>query len=212
MIPVKYVYVVPRWGGSSCSDWYPWLKKQLEEAAEEDHFRYEVQPLDMPSWEVPKISNAAAYLAKMLPAERLQRQETYLVGHSVGCLAILNHLAAIHRQAPGVQVGGVLCVAGWFLIDNPWQDILNWMNAPVDFEGARQAIPADKLVVMLSDDDPYTSGYQQNEKLWLERMHAHVNILPGRQHFSASQDLDVRDAVRDLAGAFDHAASGRSLR
>jgi predicted alpha/beta hydrolase family esterase len=202
MLPVKHVYVVPRWGGNSCSDWYPWLKKQLEESSEEDQCRYIVQPLDMPAWDVPKISNAADYLAELLPAERLRQQEIYLVGHSVGCLAILNHLARLARQEPGLQVGGVLCVAGWFLIDNPWEDILNWMNAPVDFEGARLAIPQDKLVVMLSDDDPYTSGYQQNEKLWLERMQARVNILPGREHFSAALDLDVRDAIRDLAGAF----------
>lgn len=203
MLPTKHIYIVPRWGGNSCSDWYPWLKKQLEDSAAEDRVRYEVQPLDMPAWEVPKIGNAAEYLAEMLPAELLLRQDTYLVGHSVGCLAILHHLAELNRQDARVQVGGVLCVAGWFLIDNPWQDILKWMNAPVDFERARRAIPPDKLVVLLSDDDPYTTGYQHNEKLWLERLQANVNILPGRQHFTSAIDPDVSNAIRDMAGAFD---------
>ncbi|GAA4391377.1 RBBP9/YdeN family alpha/beta hydrolase [Hymenobacter koreensis] len=206
MLPVKHVYVVPRWGGNSCSDWYPWLKVQLEEIAAEDNCRYVVSPLNMPAWDVPVIGNAVDYLAELLPAERILNEETYLVGHSVGCLAILHHLAEVAKQEPQARVGGVLCVAGWFLIDNPWQDILNWMDAPIDYEGARRLIPEDKLTVLLSDDDPYTTGYQQNQKLWLERMHASVNILPGRQHFSKSLDLDVRDAIRDLAGAFNGTA------
>jgi uncharacterized protein len=205
MSTVKYVYVVPRWGGNGASDWYPWLKQQLEQTAAEDGVRYEVSPLDMPSWEVPVISQAVAHLQQVLPPERLQNEEIYLVGHSVGCLAILHYLAEISKQQPGTQVSGVLCVAGWFMVDSPWQDILHWMNAPIDYERARQAIPADKLMVLLSDDDPYTSAYQQNEKLWLERLQARVSILQGRQHFSAELDMDVRDAVRDLAGAFDHA-------
>ncbi|GAB3829135.1 RBBP9/YdeN family alpha/beta hydrolase [Hymenobacter jeollabukensis] len=202
MVPTKHVYIIPRWGGNSGSDWYPWLKQQLEASSAEDQCHYEVKPLDMPAWQIPTVSNAADYLAAMLPAERLRQEETYLVGHSVGCLAILHHLAEINKKDPELQVGGVLCVAGWFLIDNPWQDILNWMNAPVDYDRARRAIPADKLVVMLSDDDPYTTGYQQNEKLWLERLQARVNILPGRQHFSNALDPDVCDAIRDMTGAF----------
>ncbi|RTQ47211.1 DUF1749 domain-containing protein [Hymenobacter gummosus] len=207
MTPTKHVYVVPRWGGNGTSDWYPWLKQQLEQTAPEDGFRYEVHPLDMPSWEVPVISQAVAHLRQVLPPERLQNQEVYLVGHSVGCLAILHYLAEINREQAVAQVRGVLCVAGWFMVDSPWQDILHWMNAPIDYERARHAIPENKLMVLLSDDDPYTSAYQQNEKLWLERLHARVSIVHGRQHFSAELDLDVRDAVRDLAGAFDHAPS-----
>lgn len=204
MTPTKHVYIVPRWGGNSASDWYPWLKKQLEQTAVEDGCRYEVQPLDMPAWDVPVISQAVEHLAQLLPPARLKEQDVYLVGHSVGCLAILHYLAEISQQDPTARVGGVLCVAGWFMVDSPWQDILHWMNAPIDYERARQAIPEDKLMVLLSDDDPYTSAYQQNEKLWLDRLQAHVSILHGRQHFSAELDLDVRDAVRDLAGAFDH--------
>ncbi|OON68199.1 RBBP9/YdeN family alpha/beta hydrolase [Hymenobacter sp. CRA2] len=209
MLPVKHVYVVPRWGGNSSSDWYPWLKLQLEQTAAEDGVHYEVHLLDMPAWDVPTIDNAVSYLSEILPPPRLLTEDVYLVGHSVGCLAILHYLAQVAEQVPAARVGGVLCVAGWFMVDSPWQDILNWMNAPINFERARQAVPADKLTVLLSDDDPYTSGYQQNEQLWVERLHAQVSILPGRQHFSATLDLDVRDAVRDLAGAFSSELTSR---
>ena len=204
MNQIKHVYVIPRWAGSSQSDWYPWLKQQLEAADQEDHCHYAVHPLDMPDWSVPTLEQATTYLAELLPPERLAREQVYLVGHSVGCLAILHYLSQLCPATNGQpRVAGVLCVAGWFSIDNPWQDILNWIDAPVNYECARRAIPEDKLIVLLSDDDPYTTGYQQNQKLWLERLRARVHILAGRQHFSEALDTDVRDAIRDLAGAFD---------
>ena len=199
MRSTKHIYVVPRWGGSPADDWYPWLKRELE-ALTEDGCDYQVHLLDMPAWDVPVIEKAINYLGEVLPVEKLN-QDVYFVGHSVGCLAILHFLAQVSakhaEKAP--QVGGVVCVAGWFSVDSPWQDILNWMHAPIDYEAARQLIPADNLVVLLSDDDPYTSEYQENERLWVERLRSRVNILEGRQHFSSQLDPDVLYSIRELA-------------
>jgi predicted alpha/beta hydrolase family esterase len=203
MSNTKHIYLVPRWAGNSSSDWYPWLKQQLESVAAEDGFSYQVHLLDMPCWELPTIEQAVEHLTQVLPPQRLLNEEVYLVGHSVGCLAILHYLSKVANLDSQARVGGVLCVAGWFMVDTPWEDILSWMNAPIDYEKARQLIPEDKLTVLLSDDDPYTSSYQQNEKLWVERLRARVAILPNRQHFSSALDFDVRDSIRDLAGAFE---------
>lgn len=198
---VKQVFIVPRWGGGPQDDWYPWLGEELQAVAQEDSLNYQMRALAMPAWDLPVINQAVHYLRKVLPPEQLG-PDAILVGHSVGCLAILHYLAHVAEHYPAAQpVGGVLCVAGWFSVDSPWQDILNWMDAPINYEAARRLIPEDKLMVLLSDDDPYTSGYQENEQLWVERLHSRVSILHGRQHFSARLDFDVRDAVRDLAGA-----------
>ncbi|MBX0292589.1 DUF1749 domain-containing protein [Hymenobacter sp. HSC-4F20] len=197
----KDILIVPRWAGAPHHDWYPWLEEQLRAVAPEDGVDYNVRTLAMPAWDLPVIEQAVDYLMTVLPPEKVG-PHVYLVGHSVGCLAILHYLARLAEQYPETQpVGGVLCVAGWFSVDSPWQDILNWMQAPINYEAARALIPDDKLIVLLSDDDPYTSGYQDNERLWVERLHSRVSILHGRQHFSAQLDFDVRDAVRDLAGA-----------
>ncbi|WP_324673370.1 RBBP9/YdeN family alpha/beta hydrolase [Hymenobacter sp. GOD-10R] len=198
----KQIYVVPRWGGSPTDDWYPWLKQELEAASSDDQFDYQVHLLDMPSWDIPVIERAVSYLNEVLPAEKLN-QDVFLIGHSVSCLAILHYLAQASEQHASTppQIGGVVCVAGWFSVDSPWQEVLNWMYAPIDFEAARRLIPQDKLVVLLSDDDPYTSEYQENEKLWVERLQSRVNILAGRQHFSSQLDSDVLYAIRELAGA-----------
>jgi predicted alpha/beta hydrolase family esterase len=201
MNQVNHVYVVPRWAGAAHDDWYPWLKRQLEQASTA-HSTYQVHLLTMPDWDLPTIDHANTYLAQVLPPAALNTN-VFLVGHSVGCLAILHYLAHVAEQHPAAapQVGGVLCVAGWFSVDSPWQDILNWIHAPIDYEAARRLIPAGKLTVLLSDDDPYTSGYQENEQLWVERLHSNVSILPGRQHFSAQLDADILDAIRELAEA-----------
>lgn len=203
-IPVtKTVYIVPRWAGAAENDWYPWLASQLSIASAEDGVDYQVRALNMPAWDLPVIERAVKYLREVLPPSQLN-ENVILVGHSVGCLAILHYLASVAKEEETPQqVGGVLCVAGWFSVDSPWQDILNWMHAPVDYEAARTLIPQDKLMVLLSDDDPYTSGYKENEQLWVERLESQVSILSGRQHFSAELDLDVRDAVRDLAGGLE---------
>ncbi|GGF04762.1 RBBP9/YdeN family alpha/beta hydrolase [Hymenobacter cavernae] len=202
MRTLKHIYVVPRWGGSPADDWYPWLKRELETASADDSCDYKVHLLEMPAWDIPVIERAVDYLAEVLPVEKLN-QDVYLVGHSVGCLAILHYLAQVSAQysAAPPQIGGVVCVAGWFSVDSPWQEVLNWMHAPIDYEAARRLIPETKLVVLLSDDDPYTSEYQENEQLWVERLHSQVQILPGRQHFSSQLDSDVLYAIRDLAGA-----------
>jgi|GEM_PF-165935 len=199
MSTTKHIYVVPRWAGTANDDWYPWLKRQLE-ASSDSAVRYEVHLLTMPAWDLPTIEHANQYLTSVLPPRALS-EDVYLVGHSVGCLAILHYLARVAEQYSGdaPTVGGVLCVAGWFSVDSPWQDILNWIYAPIDYDAARRLIPANKLTVLLSDDDPYTSGYQENERLWVERLNSTVSILPGRQHFSAQLDSDILDSIRDLA-------------
>jgi predicted alpha/beta hydrolase family esterase len=195
----KHIYVIPRWGGAPTDDWYPWLKKQLEKSPEPTA-EYQVHLLAMPAWDLPTIEQATDYLASVLPPAQLN-ENIYLVGHSVGCLAILHYLARVAEQYPTAapQVGGVLCVAGWFSVDSPWHDILNWIHAPINYDAARRLIPARKLTVLLSDDDPYTSGYQENKELWVERLDSNVSILHGRQHFSAQLDSDILDAIRDLA-------------
>jgi hypothetical protein len=198
----KQVYVVPRWGGSPSDDWYPWLKRELEAGGSAAAADYQVHLLNMPAWDTPVIERALTYLTEVLPVERLNK-DVFLVGHSVGCLSILHYLAQMAAQYPAdpPQIGGVVCVAGWFSIDSPWQEVLNWMHAPIDYEAARRLIPKDKLVVLLSDDDPYTSEYQENEQLWVERLQARVQTIPDRQHFSSQLDADVLYAIQDLAGA-----------
>ena len=42
------------------------------------------------------------------------------------------------------------------------------------------------MAVILSDNDPFSSDWQDNRRQWQEKMDAAVEIVPGGQHFNGS--------------------------
>ncbi len=75
-------------------------------------------------------------------------------------------------------------MAGWFDVDNPWPAIEPWVQPIEDMERAKAA--AGQVVAILSDNDPFTSDWQDNRRQWQEEMDASVDIVPGGQHFNGS--------------------------
>jgi len=114
----------------------------------------------------------------------------------VACRAALRSLAAL---PPGLKVAGVLCVAGWWTIDEPWPTIVPWVKATVDLDRARQA--CDRFVTLISDNDPFTSDHTENQRLWEERLGARVVVVPGAQHFNLSPQPPVLEQLTQLASA-----------
>ena len=79
---------------------------------------------------------------------------------------------------------GSIFVAGWFDVDSPWPAIEPWVQ-PIDgMERAKTA--AGQVATILSDNDPFTSDWQDNRRQWQEKMDASVEIVPGGQHFNGS--------------------------
>ncbi|HWN66585.1 MAG TPA: alpha/beta hydrolase, partial [Haliangium sp.] len=144
---VTRLCIVPRWGGGAHSDFYPWL---LEQPAVRARFgeilRPEIAEPGQPTiaaW-VESLQRATAGLG---PGD-LGR--TYFLGHSVGCQAVLRFL---ERASEDTRVAGVLCVAAWWTVDQPWDSLRPWAETPMDLARVRRA--AQRCHVLLSDDDPY---------------------------------------------------------
>jgi hypothetical protein len=178
--------IVPRWAGGPDSDFYPWLTGQLRE--QPGPFGA-VRALEMPDPKQPTVAGWGAALSSALgpaPAEG-----TVLLGHSVGCQAVLRYLATL---PPGRTVEGALLVAGWWSVDAPWDSLRPWMDTPLDLERVRSA--ARRFVVLLSDNDPFTSDHRENGRLWSERLGAQVVLVPGARHFNAAQEPAVLSALR----------------
>jgi hypothetical protein len=187
----RALVVVPRWGGNPASDYYPWLTEQLREQTPPPF--EPIQVLGMPRPEQPEISTwvpALAAAADALPAE-----QTVLVGHSVGCQAVLRYLAA---QPEGRRFAGVLLVAAWWTVDQPWPSLLPWQEPVPRLERARAA--AGRVVVLLSDNDPFTADPGPNGQLWRERLGAEVRLVPGAKHFNGAREPAVLEALSALAG------------
>ena len=179
------VVVVPRWGGTPADDWYPWA------AAELGADGVSLEALALPDPAQPEIdawiAGVAAGLAEGAAAE------TILVGHSVGCRAALR---AVERLPDGVRLPGLLLVAAWWDVDDPWPSILPWQA--LGHDGARVAVAVGRPLVLLSDDDPFTSDWRTNRDRWVERFDADVRVQSGAKHFNGAREPAVLAAIREL--------------
>lgn len=175
--------IVPRWAGHSGSDFYPWLIREQPPGFDT------VRALDMPEPKQPTIRAWVPALTAALGTA--PAPGTVLMGHSVGCQAVVRYLAEL---PPGSTVEGVLLVAAWWSVDKPWDSLLPWMETPVDLARVRAA--SRRFVVLLSDNDPFTSDFRENGRLWKERLGAEVVLAPGARHFNGEREPGVLDALR----------------
>jgi hypothetical protein len=193
--------IVPRWGGTSRSEWYPWLGEQDEVLGRFDDILG-------PDIEVPGTPTIDAWVASLSAAcgsgrdpgsaENLAR--TCFIGHSVGCQAVLRYLDSLPA---GVRTAGCVLVAGWWTVDEPWESLLPWLlpagvaGVPdLDLEHVRAA--SSRFLVLISDNDPFTADWQATKAAWQERLGATVRVIPGARHFNATEAPVVVDALLEL--------------
>ncbi len=187
----RRLVIVPRWAGHSGSDFYPWLARTL--AAEPSLPYAPVVALDLPEPELPRLDTWPPAIAAALGDDPAQLADTVVLAHSVGCQATLHALASLPR---GARISAMVAVAGWWEVDKPWPSIIPWQTELPDLERAREAI--GKLVVLLSDDDPFTSNHLANAALWRNSLGAEVVLISGAKHFNVGAAPDVLETLRTL--------------
>ena len=186
---VDRVILVPRWNGRGDSDFYPWLTRELAALG----WRGEVETASLRPPEAPEITaTVAAVRGRLGAAARAAR--TVLVGHSVGAQAAMRALAD-----SGPPVAGLLLVAGWWTVDQPWPALRKWIEAPFDWQRTRER--AGRRLVLLSTDDPFTADAARSRRLFEERLAAEVRIHDRAAHFNKSQEPAVLAALSQLVGA-----------
>lgn len=189
---MKKIYIIHRWDGTPDSDWYSWLNQEL------DTWKIEVGILKMPNTDTPIINEWVSYLKKVIPNPD---KNTYFVGHSIGCQAIMRYLEAMDN----VKIGGALFVAGWFnlksLEDEKVKKIAEpWLKTPINFEKVKNSV--GRLNVILSDDDPYDC-LDENAKIFKERLNANrVFIEEGADHFIGVKYPRILTDLLDVLGVF----------
>jgi predicted alpha/beta hydrolase family esterase len=188
LAPVDRLVLVPRWGGTAAHDFYPWLVEQVP--------GIEVAVCALaPSAGAPSVADTMAALAAVLGREPARLATTIVMGHSVGGQAALRTLAAL---ASGLRVRGLLYVAGWWTVDRPWESLLPWQSA---FDWTALADRVGAVRVLISDDDPYTSDWQETRRLFEQRVAATVTVVPGGRHFNATPQPQVVSELAALAAA-----------
>lgn len=152
----------------------------------------------MPDTENPKIETWIPYLAKSVGRPD---ENTYFVGHSIGCQTILRYLDSIVNA----KVGGVVLVAGWFFLEN-LEDAEKpiakpWLGTSIDFSKVKKT--TNKFVVILSDNDPY-GAVDKNRKSFEKNLDAKVIIENNKRHFSGSDGItelpSALNAILEISG------------
>jgi hypothetical protein len=161
------------------------LKKELEKR------KFEVKVPKMPNPSKPVIRDWVSYLSKIAVGAD---SNTYFVGHSVGCQAILRYL-----EKSGKSVGGAVFVAGWFTLKNletiEEKAIAKpWIETPIDLYKVRRT--ARNFTAILSNNDPFVP-FKRTKRIFEGKLGAKIIAESKKGHFTDD------DGVTELPSALE---------
>ncbi|MFH1521696.1 MAG: alpha/beta hydrolase [archaeon] len=176
------IYYVRGWAGDSVSPaWLPWLKEECRKRA------IEFVAFEMPNPTEPKINEWVEFLRSNVVG---LNEETFFLGHSIGCQAILRYLEKLPENE---KIGGCIFVAGWFnLLESAYEDEEDrkigkpWIETPIDFEKVKAH--TNNFLAIFSDNDGYVP--LDNSDLFRERLNAKIVIKHGEGHFDDTERID----------------------
>lgn len=186
---MKKVYIIHGWDGSPDEPLFVWLDKNLSDKG------FEVKRLGMPNPEVPVIEK---WLEKM-NQEILLDENTILVGHSVGCQAVMRFLESKNIN---FKIKGILLLAPWIHLDQTTieeegEEVVEiarpWMEVPINFEKVKNS--SEKITAIFSDNDDFVPVSE--EKFFAEKLGAKTIMEHEKGHFSPSENISELQSALD---------------
>jgi len=192
----RRVIVAHGWEGHPQEGWFPWLKKELEAQ------NVEVIIPQLPEPDRPRIEKWVPRLAEVTGSID---ENTFFVGHSMGCQAIARLLQQSENDN---RAGGVVFVAGFFkhltgLEADPevQKTDKHWLEAPIDLKSVRKSVKAS--VAIFSKDDPWVP---LDNKIDFEKiLGSKIVIKDAMGHFSGGRDgvFQLPVVLEELQNLFD---------
>lgn len=183
----KRVIIVHQWCGTPKTDFYPWLKKELEKR------NFKVIVPVMPDTNHPKIKSWKNKLNKTIIKPD---KNTFFIGHSVGCQTILRYLESLPNSS---KVGGVIFVAGWFNLTrevtsdkDQYKTAKPWMNTKINFNKILKH--TKNFTAIFSNNDPYVP--LSDSKIFKNKLKANIILEKNKGHFT--QDDKIRKVPKVL--------------
>ena len=164
----KRVIIIHGFQSEPMHGFRPWLKKELEARG------FEVSIPAMPHPNEPRVEEWVAAIGR----EVGQGGDCVLLGHSLGCIAIIRYL-----ERADVNVKGVVLVAGFVgSLGGEFSILDEFFRAPIDEKRVKKA--CKKFIAIFSDNDPYVPLEQA--RLIEKKLGAKTVVLHARGHFSSS--------------------------
>ena len=142
---MKKVFIIHGFQGTPNNGWKSWLMTELNK------FDVYACALPMPTPDEPKCDEWTAEISRNIPEVN---EDIFLVGHSLGCAAILNYLGTVKSDK---KFGGVFLIAGAcepLEVDNPnsiIRKIDNFFTHPFDYKKIKDT--SDHFVIIHGDND-----------------------------------------------------------
>ncbi len=165
---MKNVLILHGTDGYPTENWFDWLKTELEK---ED---YKVWVPQLPDCSKPNISKYNEFIFTNRDWDF--NEESILVGHSSGAVAILGLLESL----PEDTVIDSCYLVGSFKDNLNWDALDELFLKPFDFEKIRRK--AKKFIFIHSDDDPYCP--LEHAKYLRKNLDGTLILLRGQKHFS----------------------------
>lgn len=186
---MKKIYLVHCWNGTSSDGWYPWLSEKLCNG------NVDVIKFDMPNTSNPKIDEWVETLNNKV--DKLNN-ETYFIGHSIGCQTIMRYL----ETKEITKIGGILFVAPWLDLlpeavadEESYNTAKYWINTPINFEKIRQF--TNNINCIFSDNDYFVSLEQENE--FKSKLNAKTTVVKNKGHISQDDNVYELQEILDLS-------------
>jgi len=160
----KKVLILHCWYGDPESNWYLWLKKELEAK----DYQVFVPTLPTMDTNLPDLETQLKYIKDNFKID----EHTLIIGHSLGAVLALR-LAEIYKFKQ------MILVAGWDFDDLTDQHQKFWPN-PINHQLIKNNV--NNITYVSSDNDPYVTAFQAEEMS--KRLNAKFLLIKNAGHFT----------------------------
>lgn len=165
----KQALILQGWHLKSDTQWYPWLKSELEKKG------YNVFLPDLPTIHtaLPDMQQQLGYIEKAVTINA----DTIVVGHSIGCLLAM-------RLAEKYKYDKMFLIVGWDYDDLTAEHKLFWPT-PIDHKTIKKNIK--EIYCISSDNDPYTTAFAV--EAMNKRLGGKFILIKGAGHFTEKFEI-----------------------
>lgn len=181
----KRVIIIHGWKATPEKHWFPWLKQELEKRG------FAVAVPQMPNADKPYWKE---WVCRIDDTVGETDEKTFLVGHSLGTVAILKYLETLPA---GQKIGGVVLAAGFFEpFPNMPRELDNFFaGGKTNYEKISSS--AEAFAVISSDNDPFVP-LRYGEVL-SEKLNAAFLIMPSAGHIRQDEGfVQFPEALRSV--------------
>lgn len=177
---MKRVLIVHGFQGRPGTGWKLWIKKRLEEKG------FRIFAPQMPDPDHPKAEDWVNCLSAVVGKPD---SDTYFIGHSLGCPAILRYLETLYKDQ---QVGGAILVAA--PADNRGHsEIESFFSSLFDWKRIKSA--CKKFTLIHSEDDKIVPV--DHAFIYQKNLGAEAIIVKGMGHFSSDEGIMEAPVILD---------------